>query len=119
MTNKDIFNDAFPQDKQIGGSHYKDFPIQPYEFISKNELSFFQGNVIKYVCRYMNKNGIQDKKIMPKCFSCNEELVWQNDYDGEDCGTDEFLIVSMYQCPNEDCNAWYEVYHGKPEKEKH
>jgi len=23
----------------------------------------------------------------------------------------------MYQCPNEDCNAWYEVYHGKPEKE--
>jgi hypothetical protein len=23
MTSKDIFNDAFPQDKQIGGSHYK------------------------------------------------------------------------------------------------
>ena len=21
---------------------------------------FFQGNVIKYVCRYKNKNGIQD-----------------------------------------------------------
>jgi hypothetical protein len=56
---------------------------------------------------------------MPKCFSCNEELVWQNDYDGEDCGTEEFLIVSMYQCPNEDCEAWYEVYHGRPEKEKH
>ena len=23
MTNKDIFEDAFPQDKQVGGSHYK------------------------------------------------------------------------------------------------
>jgi hypothetical protein len=23
MTNKDIFSDAFPQDKQIGGNHYK------------------------------------------------------------------------------------------------
>ena len=55
MTSKDMFESAFPQDKQIGGSHYKDFYIQPYEFISKNDLSFFQGNVIKYVCRYKNK----------------------------------------------------------------
>ena len=60
MTDKTIFKDAFPQDKQIGGSHYKSFHIQPYEFISKNDLSFFQGNVIKYVCRYLNKNGIED-----------------------------------------------------------
>jgi len=65
---KDMFESAFPQDKQIGGSHYKDFHIQPYEFISKNDLSFFQGNVIKYVCRYMNKNGIQDlEKVIHYC----------------------------------------------------
>ena len=51
MTNKDMFDEAFPQDKQIGGSHYKFLRIQPYEFISKNDLSFFQGNVIKYVVR--------------------------------------------------------------------
>ena len=44
------------------------FSIQPYEFISKNDLSFFQGNVIKYVCRYLNKNGIQDlEKIKHYC----------------------------------------------------
>ena len=68
MTSKDIFNDAFPQDKQIGGSHYKFFPIQPYEFISKNGLTFFQGCVIKYVCRYMHKNGIEDlDKIIHYC----------------------------------------------------
>ncbi len=68
MTNKDIFKDIFPQDRQIGGSHYKDFVIQPYEFISKNDLSFFQGNVIKYVCRYLNKNGIEDlNKIIHYC----------------------------------------------------
>jgi len=35
MTNKDMFDEAFPQDKQIGGSHYKFLRIQPYEFISK------------------------------------------------------------------------------------
>tara|TARA_R100000995_G_C3460908_1_gene113081 strand:- start:648 stop:893 length:246 start_codon:yes stop_codon:yes gene_type:complete len=68
MTNKDMFEEAFPQDKQIGGSHYKFFYIQPFEFISKNDLSFFQGNVIKYVCRYKHKNGIQDlEKIKHYC----------------------------------------------------
>mgnify|MGYP002414206718 CR=1 FL=1 len=68
MTDKNIFDDSFPQDRQIGGNHYKSFHIQPYEFISKNDLSFFQGNVIKYVCRYKNKNGIEDlEKIKHYC----------------------------------------------------
>jgi len=68
MTSKGVLDEAFPQDKQIGGSHYKKFKIQPYEFISKNDLSFFQGNVIKYVCRYKNKAGIQDlEKIKHYC----------------------------------------------------
>ena len=68
MTSKDIFDSVFPQGRQVGGSHYKRFSIQPYEFISKNDLSFFQGNVIKYVCRYKNKNGIEDiEKIIHYC----------------------------------------------------
>ena len=68
MTHKNDFDDAFPQERQIGGSHYKDFFIQPYEFIAKNDLSFFQGNVVKYVCRYKFKNGIQDlEKIIHYC----------------------------------------------------
>lgn len=45
---------------QIGGSHYSDMAIQPIEFIHKNNLSFIQGNVIKYVCRYKSKNGVED-----------------------------------------------------------
>jgi len=68
MTSKDLLDSVFPQDKQIGGSHYKDFCIQPYEFISKNNLTFFQGNVVKYVCRYLNKNGVEDlEKIKHYC----------------------------------------------------
>jgi hypothetical protein len=68
MTNKNMFDEVFPQDKQIGGSHYKNFRIQPYEFISKNNLSFFQGNVVKYVCRYLSKNKIEDlQKIIHYC----------------------------------------------------
>jgi|TARA_R100001509_G_scaffold208_1_gene162 hypothetical protein len=68
MTDKSIFDHVSPQNKQIGGSHYKNFHIQPYEFISKNNLSFFQGCVVKYVCRYMKKDKIKDlEKIIHYC----------------------------------------------------
>ena len=68
MTTRDDLESAFPQSRQVGGSHYKNFRIQPYEFISKNNLSFFQGNVVKYVCRYLNKKGIEDlEKIIHYC----------------------------------------------------
>ena len=46
--------------KQVGGNHYKDFPIQPIEFIVKNNLGFIEGNVIKYICRWRKKNGLED-----------------------------------------------------------
>ena len=68
MTDKSIFDHVSPQNKQIGGSHYKNFYIQPYEFISKNNLSLFQGCVVKYVCRYMKKDKIKDlEKIIHYC----------------------------------------------------
>ena len=68
MTNKDLLEKAFPQSRQVGGSHYKRFVIQPYEFISKNNLSFFQGCVVKYVCRYLFKNKEEDlEKIIHYC----------------------------------------------------
>lgn len=51
-----------PMDKQVGGNHYKQFAIQPLEFAHKNNLSFCQGNVIKYICRYPYKNGVEDLK---------------------------------------------------------
>jgi hypothetical protein len=53
---------------------------------------------------------------MPKCFHCEEELTWQNDYDMEDIDPDsEYLLVSMYQCPK--CDGWYEFYHGNKEED--
>lgn len=45
--------------KQIGGSHYK-IPIQPAEYVYKNGIGFFEGNVIKYVTRWRDKGGIAD-----------------------------------------------------------
>ena len=42
--------------KQVGGTHYKDHKIQPYEFIQENNLNYLQGVVIKYIVRYPQKN---------------------------------------------------------------
>ena len=47
-----------PFNTQIGGSHYKDFPIQPAEFITKNKLTWLEGCVVKRICR--KKNRLED-----------------------------------------------------------
>lgn len=48
--------------EQVGGSHYKDMPIQPVEFIHKNGIGFIEGCAIKYLCRWRQKNGVDDLK---------------------------------------------------------
>lgn len=47
-------------DRQVGGSHYKSYKIQPVEFITENDLSYIEGCVIKYICRHRRKNGKDD-----------------------------------------------------------
>jgi hypothetical protein len=51
-----------PLDIQIGGDHYKDFKIQPVEFITKNRIQFLEGCIIKRICRYniSGGKGIED-----------------------------------------------------------
>jgi hypothetical protein len=46
--------------KQVAGTHYKDLPIQPAEYIHANALGYFEGNVIKYVSRWRKKGGVAD-----------------------------------------------------------
>ena len=47
-------------ERQVGGSHYKDLPIQPIEYILANKLPFCEGNIVKYVTRWKQKGGRQD-----------------------------------------------------------
>ena len=77
MTTKEDLQRIFPMAKQEGGSHYRKHKIQPWEFVKQNNLSYFQGNVIKYICRYKDKNGIEDlKKII---HYCELEIKWMKD----------------------------------------
>ena len=47
-------------DKQVGGSHYKKFKIQPAEFCYANGIPYLEATAIKYLCRWKDKGGIQD-----------------------------------------------------------
>jgi len=47
-------------DTQVGGDHYRKYKIQPMEYILANDLNFCQGNIVKYVTRYRDKNGVED-----------------------------------------------------------
>ena len=60
--------------EQEGGDHYKGRAIQPVQYIHANGIGFFEGNVIKYVCRagakkYEGMTGLESeitdlKKVM-------------------------------------------------------
>lgn len=42
---------------QHGGSHYKGFKIQPFEFFIANQLPFHKADIIKRIMRYDMPTG--------------------------------------------------------------
>ena len=50
---KEDMNEADPD-------HYSNLPMEPWDFIQQNKLDFFEGNVVKYICRWRNKGGVTD-----------------------------------------------------------
>lgn len=60
-------------ERQIQGTHYKDMPVQPSEYIYRNGLNWYVGNVIKYVSRY-DKKG-QDVADLHKAIHYIELLI--------------------------------------------
>ena len=49
-------------DIEIGGKHYIKYRYQPIQLITMLDLDFPQGNIVKYVSRYDDKNGKEDLK---------------------------------------------------------
>ena len=46
--------------RQIGGSHYQKYKVQPSKFVVENKLLFPEGSAIKYICRHSKKGGKED-----------------------------------------------------------
>lgn len=64
-------NTSKANEKQIGGLHYK-LPIEPWDYVIANNLGYLEGNIVKYVSRYKNKNGLQD---LQKALHYLEKLI--------------------------------------------
>ena len=84
-------------DHQVGGDHYKNFVIQPVEFITKNNLGFLQGSIIKRICRYDKPSGkgLQD---LQKAKHEIDLLIQLEEWEVEiDLGTKEEISWLTYQ----------------------
>ena len=46
--------------RQIGGSHYQKYKVQPSKFVVENKLLFPEGSAIKYIIRHQDKDGKKD-----------------------------------------------------------
>ena len=60
LRNMDI--PSLANEEQVGGEHYMNKAIQPWDYIVSNNLGYLEGCVIKYVSRYKEKGGMQDLK---------------------------------------------------------
>ena len=63
-------------DRQVGGTHYKDLTIQPWDVVDtwplEQRIGFYRGNALKYLMRWRRKNGTQDLR---KCIHYLEKLI--------------------------------------------
>ena len=54
---KMLADKANPFDKQVGGSHYKQYAIQPYEFFYKNNIPHHKAAIIRRILRFDHPTG--------------------------------------------------------------
>lgn len=66
-------------DTQVGGDHYSKLAIQPVEYITKNKLSYLEGNVIKYITRHRFKGGKEDLRKAQHYINMILEMEYEND----------------------------------------
>lgn len=62
-------------DIQVGGSHYKKNAIQPIQYTTANCMGPSEMNIIKYVTRYKDKNGVEDLRKVRHYIDLHAETV--------------------------------------------
>lgn len=62
VTMKEFGEEVPAINRQVGGTHYQNFKIQPRDFISANFplLGWDESNAIKYICRHKFKGRKTD-----------------------------------------------------------
>tara|TARA_Y100001951_G_scaffold43465_1_gene34446 strand:+ start:702 stop:1001 length:300 start_codon:yes stop_codon:yes gene_type:complete len=75
------------RNKQIGGDHYKRMSIQPSDYIVKNKLGWYEGNIVKYITRHSIKGGKLDvEKVIHYAQLLIEDRYTKKETEGERMG---------------------------------
>ena len=68
------------EDKVVNPKHYTK-GIETWDFIASKEMSFMEGNIIKYVSRWKDQNGIEDlrkaKQYLDKLIDIEEKKLYK------------------------------------------
>jgi hypothetical protein len=69
--------DQKADDRQVGGTHYKDMPVQPWEVMEallthEEFVGFLKGNVLKYAMRQGRKDSDDAGKLKHYIQKLNE-----------------------------------------------
>lgn len=100
-------------DKQEGGTHYKDMPIQPIEFITKNKLDWYQGNIVKYASRHHSKGGADDlRKVIHYAELALEAQYGLHTITPGPIKELDPITISVPECPPEP-DEWINWHGGK------
>jgi len=72
--------ELFPNESQVGGTHYKDMPLQPWDVMEivltpEEFVGFLKGNIIKYSMRDGKKIGSLDDAAKAKHYKRKLEEV--------------------------------------------
>ena len=49
-----------------------------------------------------------------KCYSCGEEMIWNNDFDIDE-ENEWYKLLTIFTCPK--CDSMIECYHDRKEEE--
>ena len=59
---------------QVGGRHYTNMPIQPWEIIDVLGMDFYEGCALKYILR--RKPGVDHAQDLRKAIHCLEHKIY-------------------------------------------
>lgn len=58
--------------RQVGGEHYKGTDYEVWDYLVDHRFRYLDGSIVKYVCRWRRKGGLDDLR---KAAHCAEKLV--------------------------------------------
>lgn len=95
-----------PLNKEIAGTHYKEYKMQPIELIVACKWDFIQGNIAKYLLRAKYKNGQED--IDKAVHYCELGRTLQDD---DECIDNTAIIHSFIRINGLNEDFWSKVFY--------